>query len=298
MKMVSILLRLIAILGACAAVAGWVLTQGKVDEANAKLADKDKLVADAQAQATDARNQLETLQGKIKGLDSDLGASKDRESKALSQYATANRNLTSLQNELQKAKSDLASLKSDNDKLKRELIGQRTSAPDSSTNVAAYESKISALEAQVKTLTSQLADAQAQAQAAASAVTSSAATAASTTPAKTTARVDPTYGSSTYTPAVSNSEAGTATESAPSEPVVTSTATVLKMDTSSGIVIISQPSQGNVSSQTEFGIVKGFEKPLRLKASRVEGAYIITNIVPGQNSARVYKEGDTISIIK
>ena len=48
----------------------------------------------------------------------------------------------------------------------------------------------------------------------------------------------------------------------------------------------------------EFGIVKGFEKPIRLKASKVEPTYVITNIVPGENSARIYKEGDTVSIIQ
>ena len=300
MKMVSILLRVIAILGACAAVAGWVLTQGKVTEANEKLAQKDQQVQAAQQQASEAQGQLEGLQSQIRSLDSDLGAIKDREAKARSQLSKSSRDLTGLQGDLDKAQKEVADLKSKNESLKRELIDQRTKVPGAdATAVADYQAQIEKLEAQIQTLNTQLTEANQKVQAAASAVPTSV----------PTARVDPSYGSSTYTPAV-NSAAATTAEGVAQAPAPTpmsgqqivtgavAETSILKVDHANGIVIISRPQQGGLERQMEFGIVKGLEKPVRLKATKVEPTYIITNIIPGDNNARVYKEGDKVSIIQ
>jgi predicted nucleic acid-binding Zn-ribbon protein len=301
MKMVSILLRVIAILGACAAVAGWVLTQGKLTQADEKLAQKDQQVQAAQQQASEAQGQLEGLQSQIRSLDSDLGAIKDREAKARSQLSKASRDLTGVQADLDKAQKEVNDLKGKNESLKRELIDQRTKVPGATdaTAVADYQAQIDKLQAQVQTLNTQLTEANQKVQSAASAA-----------PAQVpTARVDPSYGSSTYTPAVNAAAAttaeGVAQAPAPTpmsgEQIVTGAVaetSILKVDHANGIIIISRPQQGGLERQMEFGIVKGLEKPVRLKATKVEPTYIITNIVPGDNNARIYKEGDKVSIIQ
>ncbi len=300
MKMVSILLRVIAILGACAAVAGWVLTQGKVNEANEKLAQKDKQVQAAKAQASDAQGQLEGLQGQIRSLDSDLGAIKDREAKARSQYAKASRDITGLQSDLDKAQKDLNDLKSKNESLKRELIDQRTRVPGTdATMVTDYEAKIEKLESQISALSTQLADANKKLQEASATAASVAATVPSTRS---------TYGSTTYNPGTTTAGTTTTTTVANADgtpsaaPIVTTSvigsASILKADHEKGILIISRPQRGDLQSQSEFGIVKGLEKPVRLKATKVEPTYVITNIIPGDNNARIYKEGDQVSIIQ
>ncbi len=283
MKIVSIILRVLAILGAAAAVAGYVLTQNKVNELNEQLAQEQSKATAAQQQATSAQDELSNAKSKVSGLSSDLGAVQERETKARNEFNQAQREIKSLQSDLKDIKSKVADLEQRNNTLKRELLDQRTSVPtDNSAEISQYQAKIEALNKQVMQLKTDLDAATAR-------------TSGSTAAAAGTAATGTAGASSTVAPS--------GTPDAPATTVVSSaakgqSATILKADHDNGILIISRGQQGGLQRQMEFGIVKGVEKPIRLTVTRVEPDFAIAHIAPGTSHAKIYKEGDTIQIVQ
>ncbi|MEM9227353.1 MAG: hypothetical protein AAGA45_05240, partial [Verrucomicrobiota bacterium] len=71
---------------------------------------------------------------------------------------------------------------------------------------------------------------------------------------------------------------------------------ILKADHDNGLLIISRGQKGGLQKQMEFGLVKGLEKPIRVKVSRVENDYAVAHISPGMNHAVDYQEGDEVRV--
>jgi len=271
MKTISLLLRILAIAGAVVAIIGWVATNNKVEDVTRSTKKALQRVDAARQEATDAEQRFKAADAKLKSLESDLAAAKSRATSARSQLAEAQREASSLRSEIKERQATISTLESQNSRLKEEMISMRTDVPEAdSQQIAQYEERIASLNTEVQRLKEELAN------------TTASVTAAS-----------PAVATATDALAASNRK-GPAPRLATSE---ATTANVLRADNQNGLVIIDRGWRQGLEEEMEFGIAKGFSKPVQVKVTKTEPDYSLAYILPGSEGAK-FAEGDEIKLLQ
>lgn len=269
MKAISLLLRVLAILGAIVAIVGWVLTKGKVQEANQEITKITAQAKTARDEANDSEQKFKAADSRAKALESDLSDAKARATSARSQLAEAQRDISSLRSDNTQKDSEIKAMEAQNTKLKEEIISMRTEVPDvDPAKLAEYEEKIAALNTEIDRLKDELS------------TSPKAAAIPGTVAANGTIE---TAAAPTVVPRLAAS--------------ADNTATVLKADNKSGLVIIDRGQKSGLQEQMEFGIAKGYSKPVRVKVAKVAPDYSLANILPGSDGAK-FAEGDEIKLLQ
>lgn len=159
MKILAHLLPGGAILAGIAALAAWVLTNGKLDQKQAQLDTLNNRLASTQADLGDARDQIASLQSDLKVTRQDLAASKQQVTRFQDDFYRASQEVTKLQNNLRQEQAAVETLTSDNDRLKREILAVKSAPPpdiDDSEVVRGYKQKIAEMEAEIRDLQDRL----------------------------------------------------------------------------------------------------------------------------------------------
>ncbi len=270
MKVISLLLRVLAILGAVVAIVGWVLTKGKVEEANQQIVKIQAEASAARQEASDSEQKFKASDSRAKALESDLADAKSRATSARSQLAEAQRDISGLRSDVREKDTEIQAMEAQNTKLKEEIISMRTEVPDvDPTKLAEYEEKISSLNSEIDRLKDELSKAPR---------TGSAPVAVASTEPSADGSLAPTA----------------APRLAPSDD---NTAAVLKADVKSGLVIIDRGQKAGLQEQMEFGIAKGYSKPVRVKVAKVAPDYSLAYILPGSEGAK-FAAGDEIKLLQ
>lgn len=275
MKSISLLLRVLAIVGAIVAVVGWVATQDKVKDANADLTKAKSQAKAAQVEAADFDKKFQAAQSKAGSLESDLADAKSRVQSGRAELSVSKRETTAARAELKESKAELKSLEAQNTKLKEEIIAARTEVPDvDPEQIKAYEEKIATLGEEVDNLKDRLAR---------SSTGSSNVIAATDGVSATTGTGGAAASDASATPVLRLSSSG-------------QTASVLKADVDNGLIVISRGQKQGLQKEMEFGIAKGFSAPVRVKVARTAPDYSVAYILPGGDPS--FAAGDEVTLVQ
>ncbi|MGE9295430.1 MAG: hypothetical protein ACQKBV_03995 [Puniceicoccales bacterium] len=285
MKGLSIALRVLAILGAAAAVAAWVMTKGKVEEAEQKFAQSQGQVQSAQSQVSELEGQITTARGEANRLSEELADTKARVTFHQKESIEQKREVSKLESAQKELQAKFKELQAANDQLKRELIDRDTNRP---TTATADSGRVQELEDKIATLQTELANANDKLSAA-----NMRARAASGSDTASTVMPTGFPSSSTTTTAASGS-----TAPAPAATVAqlnAKSASILRSDHERGILIISRGQVDGLQKQMEFNVAKGLEKTVRVKVGSVAPTYSVAYVLPGEDPSHL-QEGDQVSI--
>lgn len=317
MKSVSLILRIVAILGAIAALAGYFMVKGKVAESKAELETKNNTITQLESDINSLGASKTAVENRISGMESELQLARQTTSEAQSRFSEARSIQRKAEAQLDATEKRVAQLQSDNQALRQELITKTVTAPsDGATaeEVEAMESRISELEAQLEDATQsrdrlerRVASLQSQATGVASATTTpgDAITIDGDGPTATN-RGGPVTIASTVeevsAPADTTPErpSGLSTR-VPSIDSFTSSgmsATILKTSDRDGLLIINRGTSSGIASGQIFALAEGSNEPIVVRTSRVLLNYSVLSILPNQENTDSLDEGDEVVIFK
>lgn len=281
--LLSLLLRVLAVLAAAVAIYGWVTTKGKIAEANQQVQQAKAEAVTARADAAEAMQKFKSTNTRASALDSDLADAKSRATSARSQLAQAQREISELKQQIQTGQSEIRALESQNTKLKEEIIAAKTEVPTtlSPEDTSEQQRQMDELRKEITNLRGQLSRAQ---------------TSAAATVAGAPGLMDaPLPSESTPEGQATEAIAGSTT---PRLSASGETAEILKADTKNGLVIISSGYNQGLQADMELGIAVGTSAPVRIRVSKIETDYSIANILPGEGPRPRFAEGDVITLLQ
>ncbi len=272
MKAVSIILRILAILGAIAAVAGVLMVQNKVANITKEKEAAEQTVQSLRQEVGNHEDILSGLRSQLTARDSDLASARSEITRVRSQLVTAQRDASNSERELREARTRITDLDSQVRSMRQELVDANVQvAQGDPQRLREQEDKIAELQQEVDSLKDQLAVAMRTATtqpAVAGTPTSDIGTAATTAAAPTLASV----------------ERGTKTS-------------VIRVDHKNGLIILGLGTESGIQANSEFEIVKGFERPIRLHVQSTQPNFLIANILPGDGNPRAFSAGDEVQLV-
>lgn len=263
MKTVSLLLRILAVLGAVAAIALFFMTQGKVEDLQQQqrqnLSAKSSLHGQID-ELTSARNELE---GRFRGLEADLATTRTEFQNARSQLAQNRREMTTVQADLRRAREEVQNLEGQNTRLKEEIIATRATVPEvDAAQVEQYRERIAQLTRRVEEMQGQLD----RRPAAGAVVPGSEAE-------PTVAQVQPEV------------RRGDRPRSA----------SVLRTNPSLGLVVLDSGSDQGLRQNMEFEIARHLGPKVKVRLSNVQSDVSVANILPGQGNVS-FEQGQSVTL--
>ena len=273
MKSISLLLRVLAIVGAIVAAVGWFATDGKVKQANDEISNLESQLKQAQNTAAEFEKKHSDVSSRVAGLQSDLTEFKSRATSARSQLVQAQRDTTAVRDELRASQAEVKDLEEKNENLRREITDARIKVAEvDPEKIKQYEEKIAQLGEEVDTLKDKLAIA---------------ARGSSTQIVPTSSDATAADGSAAATPAV-----------VPRLAKSGETASVLKADVDNGLIIISRGQKQGLQQAMEFGIAKDYSVPVRVKVARTTPDFSVAYILPGKGGNPIFEAGDKITLVQ
>jgi len=274
MKGLSIALRIIAILGAIAAVVAWVMTKGKVEEAETKIAQLETRAGNLTTQVDELDSQLTAARGEKNQISEQLADSRARINALQKENLERQRAESKLRTETRELEQKYAELESANDQLKREILDVQTNRPQEAAvdpaKLQELEDQLAAVREELENTKDKLSAANLRAQAASGGA--------------------PSGGT--------GASGGQADGAAPTIAQLNAqSASILRSDPEKGILIISRGQVDGLQRQMEFNVAKGLEKTVRVKVGTVAPTYAVAYVLPGQDPSHL-QEGDQISINK
>jgi len=270
MKGLSIALRVIAILGAAAAIAAWAMTKGKVEEAERKITTLENRASALSSDIADLESQLVSAQGQRNAVSEELADAKARVNALQKENLQIQREVSRSKTDKEELTQRLAESQQTVDELRREILDVRTNRPTTPTAdtglVNELEDKIAALENELANATDKLAAANLRAR---------------------SGPQEPS-GDGTTRPAVPGARPTIAQLNAKS-------ASILRSDPERGILIISRGQVDGLQRQMELNVAKGLERTVRVKVGTVAPTYSVAYVLPGQDPSHL-QEGDQVNI--
>lgn len=285
--MVSLIIRVIAIIAAAAAIAGWFLTNGKVAELQDTVAKAQEQKQQAESRANDLESEINLYDAKIKAKDSELADSKGRATKLNSQLVQARREISNLQEKVTKGESEKEELENKNTALRREILEKSVELPSgaSEEEVEAFKTEIASLEGQVSSLREKLRTAEDRLLNAAPSSGSQAATTTASTGSGSSNRLNSITAKKRPTGILAPVEKG-------------DTAAILKIDHRNSLVVVSLGQNRGYANNMEFSILKDYNRPVRVRIKDAKPSFSIASILPGKGNPRSLQEGDTVNVIQ
>lgn len=158
MNALSLVFRGISVISAIICVFLFLATGNQKEQLKNDLAALQNTEAEAQQNLLLAQNEINDLRRRTSTLDSDLGAEKTRSSTLYQQNVQARTEIKNLRNEVQEMTTTLAELQEDKNRINRELLMVKSEAQQGMDPIkeAEYTGKITALEAEINLLKTQL----------------------------------------------------------------------------------------------------------------------------------------------
>ncbi|MEO0795685.1 MAG: hypothetical protein AAFX93_11000 [Verrucomicrobiota bacterium] len=274
MKGLSIALRILAILGAIAAVVAWLLTNGKVEEITAQKNSETNRANVSASQVETLESDILSIRSENTQLSSD-NADLDSRVKTLQSGASRDkREISNIRKDMKSLQAEYNELTSDYDDLKKEVqitANSRDGATSmvDSAQIQEYEDRIQALNDELDGVKDKLVVAERRA-------------------------LNATGG--LIAPAGDTTGGGSAAPgSVPQVAVPTKTASILRSDLDRGILIISRGQVDGLQKQMEFSVAKGLSRKVRVKVGSVAPTYSVAYVLPGEDPSHL-QEGDEVKI--
>jgi predicted nuclease with TOPRIM domain len=280
MQILSLVLRVVALVGALLAGVGWFLTQGKLDDLQRQLQASRASASSLQSQLTEANETIEDQTISIKALQGDLADAKRRTSRAQTDFNEARQQLAQVRNQLEDTRQERDTLQRDNENLRQEILeattGPATGPEPGSTladdDRAAYESQIADLKDQISDLSEELADTQA------------ALVDARNAPAATASRGN-------LQVAAAGEASGTGTSGAPAV-----SARIAGLDRKLGLLVLDVGSRQGLSSTGEYTLRQGGMTVGRARVRTLQPDMSVLALLPGIGMPDALRKGDSLRL--
>lgn len=162
MNKISLILRIASIAAALLAGVAWYLTNGKLEEKQAEIQNRQAAETRLRADLSDARDQIASLESDLNTSRSELAQAKQRATEFQDQYFLSTQEIARLQNQIEEDQRLLANATRDNEQLRQEIVTVKN-APlpdrDRTAEITAYQRKIADLESEIGDLQGRLAGA-------------------------------------------------------------------------------------------------------------------------------------------
>ncbi len=285
MNAVSLILRIVAIVGAIAAGVGWYLTNGKLDEKQTELTDTQTQLADTEAELTRTGNELTATTSQLNETESNL----DRASENLAQTSA----------ELEKTRSELSDVSSKASKLeveRNQLANEKNELQSEVLRLVElqdFKRRYEQEQRRALELTEQL---------------NSMRDAKSQVDSELDIALDRiaklesgTGGAGPATATVGNREVVTSFQPLPVDIVgMKSTgqgAAILRSSNDNALLVISRGTADGIEEGTELGLAVGFGTPVKVRTTRALDSYSLVSVLPGQDT-RDLTEGAQVVILR
>lgn len=298
MKMLSLVLRILACLGAVTAIVLFVLTQNKVKDITASKSALQQSSSAEISTLTEARDSLErqlrTAQNSNSKLNDDLADARSQVTNATTRLTQATRDVDTAQAALRSQEEENKRLSSRVSDLSKELLASRTELEKAdSVEIEKKQEEIDQLVAQLRETRDRLETAQSQIADLERRATETATIATTTTPTRPQQAVPTLHSPST--PATSTATA------APQAPTASFDSTInvsiLSIDTRNGLIAVSGGSaNSSLQPNMEAAIIRGGVPVARVRFSDVRPEFSLGYILPGATGINTLKKGDTITL--
>ncbi len=297
MNNASLILRILAIVGALLALIGWALTNQSVRRSEVRLAEVTTELTAAQTAANSLNARLETTQRDLEATRSNLNAVTIERDSVNATLVQSRRDLEQRQSELRSAQTALNQSQSTVDILRGELSTARAAVREVQ-DMEARLARLEALEREVADLTTarstlQNRVRQLEGQLAAR-LTAPAPTASGTTAGA------PTGTATIGTPAAAATPVARVPAPIAAEGLrpLEGSAKVLRVATADGLVIINQGRGDGRTVGEQVAIATEFSRPIQGSVTRVFDTISVLSILPDQGDWSFFKEGDTVTLLK
>lgn len=274
MKSLSIILRIVAILAAIAAVALFFTSKGK-------LAEKQTALEQAQAATQATQAELETANGKIASLDSQLSTerksladTKGKLESTRSGMYTARQEITRTQQQLKEAKSKISAMDDAATRLRADLVKTEESLASASkeAELAQLNERIEELEKSNDALKQDL-------------------LAAESLQKSFSARRKSTESTGHYKSSFSPNKAVAVQPAS-----IGATATIASISTESGIIILNSTPELGLAVGSQITLIQDLKALGKVQITKVTDQLAVANILPGAKLGGLSKD-DTVKVM-
>ncbi|WP_269525849.1 hypothetical protein [Coraliomargarita parva] len=277
MKALSLILRILAILGAAGAVALFFMVQGKLDEKQAALEKAHAATAASQSELETANSKIGSLESSLSTERDSLANSKRQLEAARSEMYTAKSEVTRSKQQLSIAQNEIDSLKNATKDLREKLLDAERKATSTSREgeIAQLKERISELESSNATLKEDLQVAENLRASARPAVTEETTT--------STGLYKPSYEFST----------GPAAQAGSIGPEIQ----VASVSSSDGIVVFNADPALGITVGSELKLVRDYNTIGSVRVIKVSNGNVLANILPGTKT-RALDVGSSVKILR
>lgn len=277
MKSLSIILRVVAILAAAAAVALFFMSKGKLAEKQTELEQ-----AHAVTQAT--QGELETANGKITSLGtqlsterSSLANTKSKLESTRSEMYTAKQEVTRTQQQLKETKNTVAELEDAATRLRADLVKTEKSLAEASkeAELAQLNERIEELAKANDTLKQDLMAAEAS---------------------KRSSSVRPSSAAATTEPGVYKSSFSPNTTAAVQPASIGAATTVASISTTDGMIVLNSTPELGLTVGSEITLIQDLKALGKVQITKVTDQLAVANILPG-TKLRGLSAGQTVKVM-
>lgn len=285
MKILSLILRIVAILAACAAAALFFMAQGKLDQKNTELAQAQSSRQATQQELDDALGQVTTLQSQLQAANQ-KAASTERDANSIrSELIAAQQEVNRAQAQQRNTERQVSELRNEVTSLRNRLVSSQSQSAASSNEgeIARLLERVSELETANKELKSnldsantELANAKMQAMQQAS---------SSNTGSRTN-------GSSGYTtPSFNPSNVTLPTG------MIGPETTIIGFRSKDGVLTLENNESTQIGAGQLLTLVKGFEAVARVQITEIRRGEAIGHIQPG-SKVKELSAGKSVKILR
>lgn len=273
---VSWFFRVLAIVGAGAALFFYLETQGIVKEARDAKDAEAQAHTQTKAKLSETEQKLSMTEGRLQGKEQELSTEKGRVSEVTRQLAAARRESAEHEKEKNELDQKTRELTQKVSQLNKELIEERTKVPDiDPREFENAKKRVAELEKKIKEVTSDLEAAQAAAQKASAAPTLA----------------------TTLSPSAPSGEKSS--EGAPAKAPVPSggiQAKVLANRPQMGLIVIDAGSDKGVKEGVTLTLTKDGRLMARVRVTRVLDNQCVGSLIPGEGIPYMLRDNDSVSV--
>lgn len=279
MKSLSLILRILAIVAACAAVALFFMSKGKLAEKQTQLEAAQAATVETQGELDGANTQITSLEGQLTTERKSLADTKGKLESVRSEMYTAKQEVTRTQQQLKESKNTVAELEDTTTRLRADLV-----KTEKSLAMASKEGEIAELNERIAELTKSNDTLQQEVLAAEALQRSSAA-------ARTATVNQSNAGTGAYNstfkpnsaPAAKPASIGTAT-------------TVASISTSNGILILDSTPELGLAAGAQITLIQDLTALGKVQITQVTDTLAVANILPGADFKKL-AQGDSVKIL-
>ena len=279
--MAFIIFRVIAIIALAVAIYGWVQTRGKIDGLEKEVAEAEASLEQAETRSEELDLEINMMNNKVSNIQSELSDAEKRTQKLKTQSSQRSLEIKNLKEEISLAQTENEKLNQQNKKLRQEIGSSINIAGDKyREEIEVLNTTINSLELKVETLQQKNRDLEDKV-------------------ADLSNRADPSSESETDSTDLNTLyDFGITSTRGITKPVTTGqTASILKVDHRNSLVILDLSADEGYEKDMEISLLKGFDKPVRIRIQSAQNNFSIASILPG-GSAKFFNTGDTVEIVQ